>query len=250
MGHFETYSTEQRDADLRLLSNMLEYAGMYLERETNMHKFAAQLIHKDRYVYPGFRWISENQTNSAGFTIRNGDGKIEASIAWRIFETEDLGRSIADFLPRYSGHEPGSTWTPEISGTLSLSGKIGYRGALNSFSEIPRIAWFVATAALIWLHGEGVDIQCGEARDDMTDSGKMRGLYGYRNTNYLGEIDQHKTDPESGAQTVTRESLTLVWSRRREIGEEIRDRTTRLRHCDPQNLRPFLASLYPSRKPG
>lgn len=247
MRDLKTYSREERDADLRLLANMLECAGMYLELETDMHKFAAQLIHRGRYVYPGFRWLYEGQEQSGAYILRDGDGAMLATIAWRTLDSEDLTASIKDFLPRYSRHESAG-WAPEIEGILKLSGKIGYRGGLNSFSDIPRIAWFVATAALIRLHGEGADIQCGEARDEMVDTGLMRELYGYRNTNYLGEIDQFGTDPETGETTAKREKLTLVWSRRREIGEEIRDRAALLRQCDPENLRTFLASLYPARK--
>lgn len=228
----EQIADQEREALLQPFKDMLETGGFYVEHGTDMHKFAARLFHRERHVYLGLRNRIERQDRSQWIAIHDGADELVCCIAWRIFETDDLLAEISEFLPRYCQYtDQDPPWRPSVSAEIQLKGRIGYRAGLNSFRHNHNLGWFTASLASVFLYAEGCDIQAGECRPDMIETGRARTMSGYWNNLYLGEID---IKPKN----VT-EALTLVWSDRDQISEEIKRRHRILSQCEPQDFRAF-----------
>ncbi|WP_193189032.1 hypothetical protein [Nisaea sediminum] len=223
--------------DLRPFKNILESGGFYVETGSgeDMHKFAARLIGEGRHVYPGFRYKYEPSNPGHYAAILNHRDELQCCMAWRIFETDNLVSQIETFLPHYCDHnEADPPFVSEIR-ELHINGRIGYRGGLNSLNPGNRLSWFMTSIAMIELHHAGCDYQCGEARDDMVFSGRIRSMSGYANANPLGSL-YIKARGKS-------EALTLVWSNRQQIAKEITNRHRILTDCDPKDFRTAVLRL-------
>lgn len=223
-------------SDFHRLCSVLEGGGFYMRIHDDMHRLSAALIHRERYVYPGFRWLYEGQERSRWIGIYNGADQLQTTIAWRIFDTEDLVSAVSSFLPRYCDHGCDESWSASVAGEVKIAGRIGYRGAINSFTSGKRLAWFAATGAMMHLMGDGVDYQAAEAREDIANSALLGPLYGYPNKVLLGPIEIKR----KGAS----ERLTLLWSNRAQMAEEIDKRAALLRNCDPHDFDAFIGGLY------
>lgn len=216
--------------------NVLESGGYYLETGTDMSRFSARLIGRNRHVYPGFRRIYEPDNPGTYGAILNHRDELICCMAWRCFETTDLLSNIEDFLPMYCDHDEAMPrWTTDLTGILNLSGTIGYRGGLHSMDEGNFISWFMTSIAMICLDHAGVDIQAGEAREEMIRSGRFRTMSGYGNANPLGTIFIRKHGHD--------EALNLVWSTAKQVTKEIDVRLKILSDCDPKNFKAAVATL-------
>ncbi|MEP2186064.1 hypothetical protein [Roseibium sp.] len=124
--------------------NILETGGYYLETGTDMNRFSARLMGRERHVYPGFRRVYEPENPGIYGAIFNHRDELACCMAWRCFETPDLIREIESFLPRYADHDDTMPrWTTDLAGLLQLSGTVGYRGGLNSMDQGNFISWFM-----------------------------------------------------------------------------------------------------------
>lgn len=223
---------------LNALRQALANNGCFLKIGDDMFEWCARMKHHDCLINPQYWWPNIRDQESSGFLIVfDGEDRPLSTMCWRFVHSNHFVRNEFESGTVFYDNPENKGWGTYRSGVndVYLAGNLMSRGGIFSWNRGKKLSWFMTTAALAIGLREGADYSVGMAYPEIAKAGLPHHIYGYRH--------QRRCRPHRMPWDGKLVDLTLLWSDRMEMADEVEERCALL-HATYDDDLATIASAY------